>query len=398
MTLNRPDPVIMISLVVILLSGMLAVFSASRAVEGEPIFVKQLLWTALGMIALWAGMRLPLRVMEEFAYPFYAFSLVLLLVTIFFGGGPAGRWLAIGPLNLQASEVAKVAIVIATSRAFADLSTRPRRFGVFAIYAATIPAIVLTWLQPDLGTAGATVLILLMMTWWAGFGPDWIFLLISPLFAAFSSMSLVYWILFTAMLILILLRRKAPAWLWIAILVGNTVVAVFTPIVWNLLRPYQQARLTTFLNPAADPHGAGWNVIQSEVAVGSGGVWGQGFLQGAQKELAFLPARHTDFVFSVWAEELGLAGSILLLAAFLVLKSRFVWIASKCSNSFTSMIAAGVAAYFAVHVAVNVGMTIGIMPVTGIPLVLVSYGGSHMLTAMFLVGVGLNAGMNWRVL
>jgi rod shape determining protein RodA len=398
MTLNRPDPVIMISLVVILLSGMLAVFSASRAVEGEPIFVKQLLWTALGMIALWAGMRLPLRVMEEFAYPFYAFSLVLLLVTIFFGGGPAGRWLAIGPLNLQASEVAKVAIVIATSRAFADLSTRPRRFGVFAIYAATIPAIVLTWLQPDLGTAGATVLILLMMTWWAGFGPDWIFLLISPLFAAFSSMSLVYWILFTAMLILILLRRKAPAWLWIAILVGNTVVAVFTPIVWNLLRPYQQARLTTFLNPAADPHGAGWNVIQSEVAVGSGGVWGQGFLQGAQKELAFLPARHTDFVFSVWAEELGLAGSILLLAAFLVLMSRFVWIASKCSNSFTSMIAAGVAAYFAVHVAVNVGMTIGIMPVTGIPLVLVSYGGSHMLTAMFLVGVGLNAGMNWRVL
>jgi rod shape determining protein RodA len=236
------------------------------------------------------------------------------------------------------------------------------------------------------------------MTWWAGFGPDWIFLLISPLFAAFSSMSLVYWILFTAMLILILLRRKAPAWLWIAILVGNTVVAVFTPIVWNLLRPYQQARLTTFLNPAADPHGAGWNVIQSEVAVGSGGVWGQGFLQGAQKELAFLPARHTDFVFSVWAEELGLAGSILLLAAFLVLMSRFVWIASKCSNSFTSMIAAGVAAYFAVHVAVNVGMTIGIMPVTGIPLVLVSYGGSHMLTAMFLVGVGLNAGMNWRVL
>jgi rod shape determining protein RodA len=343
-------------------------------------------------------MRLPLRVMEEFAYPFYAFALVLLLVTVFFGGGPAGRWLAIGPLNLQASEVAKVAIVIATSRAFADLSTRPRRFGVFAIYAATIPAIVLTWLQPDLGTAGATVLILLMMTWWAGFGPDWIFLLISPLFAAFSSMSLVYWILFAAMLILILLRRKAPAWLWIAILVGNTVVAVFTPIVWNLLRPYQQARLTTFLNPAADPHGAGWNVIQSEVAVGSGGVWGQGFLQGAQKELAFLPARHTDFVFSVWAEELGLAGSILLLAAFLVLMSRFVWIASKCSNSFTSMIAAGVAAYLAVHVAVNVGMTIGIMPVTGIPLVLVSYGGSHMLTAMFLVGVGLNAGMNWRVL
>jgi rod shape determining protein RodA len=398
MTKDRPDPFVVVSLAAILVSGLLAVYSASRAVETDPVFLKQLVWTFLGLVALAGGMRLPLRIMEEFAYPFYAFSLFLLLLTDFIGEGPAGRWLAIGPLNLQASEVAKVAIVIASSRAFADLSTRPRRFGVFAVYASAIPAIVLTWLQPDLGTAGATVLILLLMTWWAGFGPDWIFLLVSPVFAALSSMSIVYWLLFSAMLVLILLRRRAPAWLWVVILVGNTLVAAFTPVAWGLLRPYQQARLTTFLDPAADPHGAGWNVIQSEVAIGSGGVWGQGFLMGAQKELAFLPARHTDFVFSVWAEELGLAGSLILLAAFLVLMSRLVWIASRCSNAFTSMAAAGVAAYLAVHLAVNVGMTLGIMPVTGIPLVLVSYGGSHMLTAMFLVGVGLNAGMNWRVL
>jgi len=397
-TRDRPDGVVVLSLSVILVCGLLAVFSASRAVHGDPVFLKQMVWTLLGIAVLAGGMRLPLRVMEEYAYPFYGLSLLLLLVTIFLGRGPAGRWLAVGPLNLQASEIAKVAIVLAASRAFADLSARPRKFGVFGVYAATIPAIVLTWLQPDLGTAAATVVILLMLTWWAGYGPDWVFLLTSPVFAALSSMSIAYWLLFTAMLVLVLLRRKAPAWVWILVLVGNTLVASFTPVAWGLLRPYQQARLTTFLDPAADPHGAGWNVIQSEVAVGSGGVWGQGFLQGAQKELAFLPARHTDFVFSVWAEEMGLAGSLLLLAAFAVLIARLTWIASRCANSFASMAAAGVAAYFAVHVAVNIGMTLGVMPVTGIPLVLVSYGGSHMLTAMFLVGVGLNAGVNWRVL
>jgi len=398
MTSDRPDPVILSALGLIVVIGLMAVFSASQAVEGDPVFLKQLAWAAVGVFFLVLGTRLSLRWIEEFAYPFYGLALLLLLVTDFAGSGPAGRWLALGPIRFQASEVAKVAILAAASRAFADLSSRPRRFGVFFVYAGIIPAIVLTWLQPDLGTAGATILMLLFMTWWAGYGPGWIFLLVSPVFAALSSISLIYWLAFTAMIVLLLLRRKAPAMLWVVVLTVNTLVAAFTPVVWGLLRPYQQARLTTFLDPAADPHGAGWNVIQSEVAIGSGGLWGQGFLHGSQKGLAFLPARHTDFVFSVWAEEMGFAGSLLLLAAFGVLILRLVWIASRCENSFTSLIASGCAAYFAMHLAVNVGMTLGIMPVTGIPLVLVSYGASHMVTAMFVVGLGLNAGMNWRVI
>jgi rod shape determining protein RodA len=241
------------------------------------------------------------------------------------------------------------------------------------------------------------VLILLIMTWWAGYGLGWLFLLVSPLFAALSSVSLAYWAGFTALLVLVLLRRRAGLGIWLLLLGGNTVVAAVTPVAWNLLRPYQQARLTTFLNPAADPHGAGWNVIQSEVAIGSGGIWGQGFLQGAQKELAFLPARHTDFIFSVWSEEFGFAGSILLLAAFCLLLYRLLRIARRAVSPFSSMLAGGVAAFILVHMAVNIGMTLGVMPVTGIPLVMVSYGGSQMAVAAILLGLSLNAGMNWRV-
>jgi len=255
---------------------------------------------------------------------------------------------------------------------------------------------VLTAVQPDLGTAVAMFMIVLTMFIWAGYGPGWIFLLVSPVVAAVSSTSFPVWLVFTGVLAVILYRRKVTVPGWILILGGNSLVAALTPMGWNLLESYQRSRLLTFLNPAADPHGAGWNIIQSEVAVGSGGIMGQGYLQGAQKELAFLPARHTDFVFSVWAEETGLLGSLILLSAFLLLIWRVILAARKSVNPFNSLVASGVAAYLAIHVFVNVGMTLGIMPVTGLPLPLVSYGGSQMMVVMFLLGLALNAGMYWR--
>ena len=185
--------------------------------------------------------------------------------------------------------------------------------------------------------------------------------------------------------------------MWAAFMIGNTAVAALTPYAWNLLRPYQQARLITFLNPAADPHGAGWNIIQSEVAIGSGGLFGQGFLHGSQKGLAFLPARHTDFVFSVWAEEFGFAGSIFVLSAFFLIIWRVVMAGRKSVNPFNSILVSGIASYIAIHVILNVGMTLGIMPVTGLPLLLASFGGSHIIMALFLLGLALNVGMTWRI-
>ncbi|NLP05604.1 rod shape-determining protein RodA [Candidatus Fermentibacteria bacterium] len=394
---ERMDILYIAALVVIVGIGLLSVFSASRAVTSEPVFPKQVAWVLAGSLGFLFTARVNLRVIEELAYMIYGAACLLLILTALIGSGPAGRWLAAGPLRFQASELAKVATIIAAARAFADLEARPRKYGHFLVFAGFVPAFLLTWAQPDLGTAAAMLLILLMMTWWAGYGPDWIFLLVSPVFAALSSMRLAYWAAFTAVLVLILIKRRAGLGIWVLILAGNTLVAALTPVAWGLLRPYQQERLSTFLNPSSDPQGAGWNVIQSEVAIGSGGLWGRGYLEGTQKGLAFLPARHTDFAFSVWAEETGFAGAMLLLAAFGVLLFRLLRAASRCASPFYSLLAAGTASYFAVHLAVNIGMTVGIMPVTGIPLVLVSYGGSQTAMALILAGLGLNAAVNWKV-
>ncbi|MBD3278005.1 MAG: rod shape-determining protein RodA, partial [Candidatus Aegiribacteria sp.] len=336
------------------------------------------------------------RRLEEITPVIYAVSVVLLVLTLFFGSGPAGRWLSFGPVHIQTSELAKAALILMTSWWLSSLKVKPRKYGEGLVFLTVIPAVILTALQPDLGTAVSMMMIILAMFVWAGYGLGWIFLLISPLLAALSSMHFLFWLGFTLVMCIILYHRKYPLPLWITFIGGNSIVAALTPGVWNMLEPYQQSRLITFLNPANDPHGSGWNIIQSEVAIGSGGFSGQGYLQGAQKELAFLPARHTDFVFSVWAEEMGFIGCLVLLAAFFLLFWRVVAAARKSVNPFNSLVVAGVGAYIGIHVFVNIGMTLGIMPVTGLPLPFISYGGSQLVVIMFLLGLVLNAGMYWR--
>jgi rod shape determining protein RodA len=393
---DRPDLLLILAAAGILVMGLMTVFSASRVVVEEGIFGKQVLWTAVGSLFFAAGTWISFRRLEEIAPFFFAGACLLLLATLFFGSGPADRWLALGVFRLQASELAKSSLVLMTAWWLSSLRVKPRRIGELLVFLTVLPAVVLTAIQPDLGTSVAMFLVVLSMFIWAGYGPGWIFLIVSPVVAAVSSTSFALWLVFTAVLVFVLFRRKATVMGWILIIGGNSLVAALTPMAWNILEPYQQSRLLTFLNPAADPHGAGWNIIQSEVAVGSGGIFGQGYLQGAQKELSFLPARHTDFVFSVWAEETGLLGSMLLLSAFMILIWRITRAARKSVNPFNSLVASGVAAYLAIHVFVNVGMTLGVMPVTGIPLPLMSYGGTQMIVVMFLLGLAVNAGMYWQ--
>jgi rod shape determining protein RodA len=394
---ERPDSILILSTAFLLAAGLIAVYSASGAMPDRTLFFRQLLSAAVGIAAFTAGTRISLRILDELAPVIFVATCILLVITIFFGSGPAGRWLSIGPLRIQPSEVAKVSMILLAARWLSSLRTRSGRYGEGVLLLVLSIAVVLTWLQPDLGTAVAMCIIVLGMFYWAGYGLSWIFLLVSPLLAAISSIGTGYWLLFTTVLVAVLIRRRASAAMWTGFLAGNTLIAAVTPWAWNLLRPYQQIRLTTFLNPSADPHGAGWNVIQSEVAVGSGGLFGQGFLQGAQKELAFLPARHTDFIFPVWAEEFGFVGALLLLAAFFVVIWRVVIAGRKSVNPFNSLLAAGTAAYLGIHVVLNIGMSIGIMPVTGLPLLLMSFGGSHLIMALFLLGLTVNVGMTWRI-
>lgn len=393
---DRPDIWLLLTIALVFAIGIATIYSASTAIAERGIFQRQLVWSLLGLGAFLLGTLVSFRRLEEISPAIYVLVCLMLLITLFLGRGPAGRWLIAGPVHIQASEVAKVGLVLVTAWWLSSLKVRPRKFGELLVFLTVLPVVLLTAVQPDLGTAVSMLLIVLAMFVWAGYGLGWIVLMVSPVLAALSSMHVHYWLGFMAVLSVILYRRKYSLPLWILIIGGNSLVAAITPTVWNMLEPYQQSRLVTFMNPASDPHGSGWNIIQSEVAVGSGGLAGQGYMQGSQKELAFLPARHTDFVFSVWAEETGFIGCMVLLSAFFVLFWRIVRVAGKSVNPYNSLVTAGIAAYFVIHVFVNVGMTLGIMPVTGLPLPLVSYGGSQLLSVFFLLGLVTNAGMYWR--
>ncbi|MCK4506225.1 MAG: rod shape-determining protein RodA [Candidatus Aegiribacteria sp.] len=393
---DRPDLLLITSVVILLAIGLSTVYSASMAVSESGLFNRQVIWVVTGTAFFLVGTWISFRRLEEISPVIYLLTCLLLLATIFIGGGPADRWIIIGPLRIQPSEIAKAGLILMSSWWLSSLRVRPRKFGEVLVFLTILPAVILTLLQPDLGTSVAMIMIVLAIFVWAGYGPGWIYLIISPVLAAVSSIHIIFWIIFMCILGLILYRRKYPFSSWLIFMGGNSIVAALTPMAWNLLETYQRSRLITFLDPSSDPHGAGWNIIQSEVAVGSGGLFGQGFLQGAQKELAYLPARHTDFVFSVWAEETGFLGGIILLATFFVLIWRITLAARKSVNSFNSLVTAGIAAYFTIHVFVNVGMTLGIMPVTGLPLPLISYGGSQMIVVLFLLGLAVNAGMYWR--
>ncbi len=393
---EKPDILLIASIALILLIGLMALYSASNTNVGANIFKRQVIWVTTGFFVFVIALRMSFRKIEELSPLFFVICCILLIITLFVGRGPVGRWLMIGPIGIQTSEIAKAGLILYAAWWLSSLSVRPRKFGEALVLLSLLPVIVLTAVQPDLGTSISMLLIVLAMFSWSGYGPEWIFLLISPILAAVSSTNIYIWLVFMLILIGILFFKKYPISRWVLLLGGNSVIAALTPFAWNLLRPYQQSRLITFLNPASDPHGAGWNIIQSEVAVGSGGVFGQGYLQGAQKELAFLPARHTDFIFSVWAEETGFFGGIILLGMFAVLFWRISLAAKRSVNPFNSLVAAGIASYLLIHVTVNVGMALGVMPVTGLPLPLMSYGGSQMVIVLFLLGLSVNAGMYWR--
>jgi rod shape determining protein RodA len=203
--------------------------------------------------------------------------------------------------------------------------------------------------------------------------------------------------MFFILILLVMLYRARPRFLTTAaIFLTNFAVGIITPILWRGLHEYQQKRILVFLDPGRDPLGAGYQVIQSKVALGSGGILGKGFLQGTQTKLAFLPAQHTDFIFSAFGEQFGFLGSLLLLALFLLFLVRGLRAAQMTRNRFASLVALGATAVFCFHIFVNVGVAVGIMPVTGLPLPFMSYGGSSMITNMVLVGLLLNVRYRWQ--
>jgi rod shape determining protein RodA len=337
--------------------GLVSVLSATWAGTRhpmDPLVIRQLIWIGVGVALMTAAALFDYRVLNAYAYPFYAAALGLLIVVAVAGQSTGGsrRWINLGLLKLEPSELAKLAVVLVMVH---YLREEPPRGG-WRAHQMLIPAVLvaipvaLVLKQPDLGTA----LILIMIT------------------ATLVFISGLNW------------RTMTVA------LLGAVLAA---PVAWHYLKPYQRERMVSFINPQSDPLGAGYHIIQSEIAIGSGGAWGKGIFQGTQARLNFLPEQTTDFIFAVYAEEFGFAGSILLLALYAALIARGAWIARHARDRFGSLLAVGVSGIIFWQVAINIGMATGMLPVVGITLPLVSYGGSSLIAMMAAAGVLISINM-----
>jgi rod shape determining protein RodA len=339
--------------------GVATVYSATH--EGPTsLAVRQLTWLAGGVVAMVAVLAFDYRRLDRSAfvtYLLYGVVLVAVFAVPVIGrvGGGSRRWIRLGPLSIQPSEFMKLALVIVLARHFARTSTRHLGLRAALVPAALtlVPAVAIL-AQPDLGTVMILLVVLVTMLVLGGVQVRW---LVTPA------------------------ACLAP------------LAALYGPKLWEHLKPYQRQRILTFLNPDADPLGAGYHVIQSKIAVGSGMLWGQGFLQGTQNRLKYLPEQHTDFIFSVFAEEWGFVGSAFLVALYLCLVLRGLVLASRARDRFGVLLCMGMTAVIFWQAVINIGMTTGLLPVVGIPLPFFSYGGSSLLCLWIGVGLVMNVAM-----
>ncbi|MCJ7497616.1 MAG: rod shape-determining protein RodA [candidate division Zixibacteria bacterium] len=381
------------------LIGILLIYSAKHtSLNEQNLFQKQLFWLFLSLIAAGILFIIPLRFHEIFSYLYYLLAIVLLVTVLFFGISRLGatRWFELKGMTFQPSEWAKIATVFALAR---YLSYTKRSFSSI-LWLGTVIVIgffplLLVLKQPDLGTSLVFFAIVLSMLYWAKVPLSFIFLIFSPLISLIAGFHWLSWGIFFFILIYLLYWLRPGFLFSFWIIIFNLIFGILTPLLWNRLHDYQKLRVLVFLDPNRDPLGAGYQIIQSKVAIGSGGILGKGFLHGSQTKLAFLPMQHTDFIFSVAGEEFGLIGSLIFLALYFFLVFRGISIASKSRNSFNSYVAFGLTSVFIFQGVVNLGMAMGLLPVTGITFPLVSYGGSSLLMSWVSIGLLLAIHYKW---
>jgi rod shape determining protein RodA len=369
------------------------------------VYHGQFIWALLGGMIMVLTLLVPYRYFETFAYLFYALSLVLLVLVLLVGveAGGGRRWLGFGGISVQPSELAKVAFVFALARFLSARANRSPMLLVLGAVMITLPPAILVAREPDLGTSLVFVALTVPMLFFAGVPARLLFALVSPAISAlvmFSSQEVLEvvwpWVLYVIGLMAVLYFSRLYIMQSLILMGANVVVGLAVPLVWDRLKPYQQARILSFFDPSeSDRLNYGYQTFQSKVAIGSGGFLGKGYLHGSQKGLAFLPERHTDFIFSVIGEEFGLIGVWAVLALFLLLIARSLRAAGISRRSFGAMLAVGVASYFCFQVLVNIAITVGLLPVTGLPLPLLSKGGSSMLVSCMMVGLMLNVSARW---
>ncbi|MBM3422824.1 MAG: rod shape-determining protein RodA [Chlorobi bacterium] len=382
--------------------GLMAIYSATNGAGETVLFYRQLAWGCIGAVVMLFVYFNDYRFIRDNSYIFYVIGVILLVAVLVFGKKIAGQtsWVRIGFFSFQPSEIAKMTTILALARFLSDDETDIRSIPHLAI-ALAIPIFpaMLVMLQPDMGTTLTFLSFIAPMIIMAGFNFYLLLLLAIPVMLMLSGFFNLFFIFGLALLLFVLLvyMKKKVHFHQFAVTSAGLAVALLTHrFAAEILKPHQMKRIQTFLDPMSDPQGAGYNALQAKIAISSGGLFGKGFLEGTQTQLRFIPAQWTDFIFCVIAEELGFIGSALLTGFFLVLILRFISIVFSIKNRFVELTFAGYAALLMVHVVINIGMTLGLIPVIGVPLPFVSYGGSSLLGNMIMVALGLNFVRNRR--
>lgn len=379
------------------LFGIAMVYSAGQTDVPSGIehyWRRQVTWLALGVCAAYLTARAPLRLLDWITTPAYVTTCLLLLIVVIFGRGGATAttnhsWLAISGVKIgQPSELAKLAVVLMLARVLSARKDAPKTlFELWPSMVVLAIPLLLILAQPDLGTGIVFVGIYFAMLFWCGVCWQLLVFLASPAISLMLGGYTGLWGAWFFLMIGLVIWYKPYIMEGIFVVLMNVAFGLVAPIVWTRMNQYQRNRLLVFLDPNFDPLRSGYQVAQSQVAIGSGGWIGKGFTEGTQKRLAFIPEQHTDFIFPVVGEELGFLGVCVALVLFLFLFLRCVRIAARATDSFASLVAFGLVATWFVHVLVNVGMTLSLMPMTGIPLPFFSYGGSFMLSCWLAVGM-----------
>lgn len=385
------------------ITGLVAIYSATQGPVSQFLpsyiqenFTRQALWFGLSIVVLVAVQFTSPRTFQGVSYLFYFFVLLLMVITLFFGVEVSGSksWLRIGPLNLQVGELMKPATILAvanylTSRRNISAENMKTALTALAFFAAPV---ILLILQNETGIAVVFLALLPVMLFWSGLPYGISLLMVSPALVGYFTVLEWYWGL-AAMgvitLVIFFLQRRT--WLTVSSFVLGLLVVIGTEVALHqVLQPYQRARVESFVNPTLDPQGAGWNVLQAKTAIGSGGLYGKGFMEGTQTQLRFLPEQWTDFIFCVIGEEFGFFGSSLVLILFAALFLRLLHMASTHKHPFAQLVIVGVTFIYFIHFIINIGSATSVLPVIGLPLPFISYGGSAFLTNTLMLAICLN--------
>jgi len=399
---DRFDIALFIPAILLIVIGLFAVYSSTvNHPTASGRFQQQLVAAIVSVFVFFVIYFLPQQALKTFAIWIYVFSLLLLVTVLFAGKTVYGSksWLSLGPIGFQPSEIAKLGTILCLAYwlSYKNRDINNIKDIGIALLIGFIP-IMLILLEPDTGTAIVFIIITLSLLFWSGISLFALFVVLSPGIVVFASLfGTVVFILSLLFIIIALVLFKRDLFNSATVFVINLGASFFFDYAFRFLKPHQQKRIETFLDPSADPLGSGYNALQAKLAIGSGGLFGKGFLQGNQTQLRFIPEQWTDFIYCVVGEEFGFLGSMLVLILFLIIFIRLLNLSSMAKDNFSILVIIGVLSLLFSHFAINIGMNVGVTPVIGLPLPFLSSGGSSLLVNMVLLGIVMNIYKNRKL-